>query len=159
MVAVANGVRAVWDDQYALMTLVGFGADLEVVDVLFTSLSVQASRAVLAKGRVRDARGRSRTRSFRQSFYVAFAQRIHERLQLGTHQARQSAERDLGRSLLPVLAGRNEEVDDFTARMFPHLAKAKGSAVTNPDGWRAGRVAAEMATLGPERSRLDGAAG
>ena len=84
---------------------------------------------------------------FRQSFVLAFGQRIHERLVMAAHQARETAERDLGRSLLPILAGRSEDVDEFTARLFPHLTKAKGSSVTNRDGWLAGRAAAEMATL------------
>ncbi len=159
VISSANNVRAVWDDRQALMTLVGFDADLDAVDVLFTSLLLQASRSMLAKGRIRDARGHSRTRSFRQSFVLAFGQRIHERLVMAAHQARETAERDLGRSLLPILAGRNEEVDEFTARLFPHLTKAKGSSVTNRDGWLAGRAAAEMATLGPIQPRLDGTTG
>lgn len=159
VVASANNVRAVWDDHYALMTLVGFEADLDTVDMLFTSLLMQASRAMQAKGRIRDSRGRSRTRSFRQSFFVAFGQRIHERLVMAAHQARETAERDLGRSLLPVLAGRMEEVDGFTARLFPHLTPARASSVTNRDGWLAGRAAAETATLGPVQQRLDGTNG
>jgi hypothetical protein len=159
VVAAANSVRCVWDDEYALMTLVGFEADLDAVDLVFTSLVVQASRAVLAKGTIRDERGRTRTRSFRQSFYIAFAQRIHERLQLAALQARESAERDLGRNVLPVLAGRKQEVDDVTEKMFPHLTGAKRSSVTNREGWQAGRTAAEMATLGPLLQRLAGTAG
>lgn len=159
VVSSANNVRSVWSEDFALMTLVGFEADLDTVEVLFTSLLMQASRAMLAKGRVRDARGRSRTRSFRQSFFMAFAQRVHERLVVAAGQARRSAEQDLGRDLLPVLAGRREEVDDYTAKLFPHLVKAKGSSVTNREGWVAGRTAAEMATLGPEQQRLDGTYG
>jgi hypothetical protein len=50
-------------------------------------------------------------------------------------------------------------VDDYTQKLFPHLVKAKGSSVTNRDGWLAGRAAAEMATLGPEHPRLDGTGG
>lgn len=156
VVAATNGVRAVWDEEYGLMTLIGFGGDLESVEMLFTSLLMQASKAMLAKGQVRDERGRSRTRSFRQSFYVAFAQRIHERLEMAASQARSDVEADLGMDLLPVLAGRRDEVDEQTAKLFPHLSKAKMSRVTNRDGWLAGRAAAEMATLGPVRERLEG---
>jgi hypothetical protein len=154
VVASANGVRSVWDPDFALMTLVGFESDLDAVEVLFTSLSVQASRSMLARGRVSDSRGRSRTRSFRQSFHLAFAQRIDERLSAAASQARSEAEQELGRDLLPVLAGRRDAVDEVTARMFPHLTRGRRRAVNNPDGWLAGRVAAEMATLGPEQSAL-----
>jgi hypothetical protein len=159
VVASANNVRCVWADEYALMTLVGFETDLGTVEVLFTSLLMQASKSLLAKGRVTDARGRSRTRSFRQSFFVAFADRIHERLVMAARQARESAEDQLGRDLLPVLAGRAEEVDDYTAKLFPHLVKIKGSSITNRDGWLAGRAAAEVATLGVHHERLDGTNG
>jgi hypothetical protein len=154
-IASANGVRAVWDEEQALMTLVGFESDIDGVDVLFTSLLMQASRAMLARGRVRDTRGHSRTRSFRQSFLVAFAQRIHERLVTAARQARQDAEQDLGRSLLPVLAGRSDEVDGYTAELFPQLGRSRGATVTNPDGWVAGRTSAEMAVLGPVQQRLE----
>jgi hypothetical protein len=159
VVASANNVRAVWDDRFALMTLVGFDTDLEAVDVIFTSLVMQASKSMLAKGQVRDTRGRSRTRSYRQSFYIAFAQRIYERLQAAAVSARVDAERDLGRDLLPVLAGRRDEVDDATSKLFPHLTRAKRCSVTNREGWIAGRAAAEMATLGPVQGRLDVSAG
>jgi hypothetical protein len=154
VVASANGVRPIWDPVFAHMTLVGFEADLEVVEMLFTSLMMQASKAMLARGRVADGRGRSRTRSFRHSFYLAFAGRIGERLAMAAASARSEAEADLGRDLLPVLAGRREEVDDTTARMFPRLRRARGSSVTNEAGWIAGRAAAETASLGPVRERL-----
>jgi hypothetical protein len=157
-IASANGVRAVWDEEQALMTLVGFESDIDSVDVLFTSLLMQASRAMLARGRVRDSRGHARTRSFRQSFLVAFAQRIHERLVTAARQARRDAEQDLGRSLLPVLAGRSDEVDAYTAELFPQLGRSRGATVTNPDGWVAGRTSAEMAVLGPVQQRLEGTA-
>ena len=150
-VASVNGVRAVWHQDSGHMTVVGFATDLDAVEVLFTSLLMQASKAMLAKGRVVDHRGRSRTRSFRHSFYLAFADRIHERLVMAADQARADAERELERDLLPVLASRRDEVDDATERIFPKLRKSRGLSVTNEAGWRAGRVAAELATLGPEQ--------
>jgi Protein of unknown function (DUF2786) len=159
VVASANGVGAVWDEALAHMTIVGFESDLEAVELLFTSLLMQASRSLLSHGRMTDERGRSRTRSFRQSFYLAFTGRIHERLVMANHDARAAAERDLGHDVLPVLAGRQEEVDAAMARMFPHLRKGKGSAVTNMAGYRAGRVAAELANLGPVQGRLEQSVG
>lgn len=87
---------------------------------------------------------------------MAFAQRIHERLEMAAGHARSAAEADLGLDLLPVLSGRMDDVDEWTAKLFPHLSKAKRSRVTNPDGWLAGRAAAEMATLGPTREYLEG---
>lgn len=159
VVAGANGVRTVWDDRFGLMTIIGFESDLDAVEVLFTSLLMQASRAMLSNGRVTDGRGRSRTRSFRQSFLVAFSGRIRERLFLASMEVARSASEELGRDVLPVLADRRDEVDEATKDMFPHLRRKRGPSISNESGWRAGRAAAETATLGPERGRLGREAG
>ncbi len=154
VVADASSVRCVWYEDLAMMALIGFDADLDAVELLFTSLLVQGSRAMLAKGSITDGRGRSRTRSFRQSFLIAYAGRIGERLALAALQARREAEKELATSLLPVLAGRDQEVDDAVTTAFPHLKAMAGPAVTNEAGWRAGRTAAELATLGPEQEMM-----
>jgi len=157
VVARANDVRCVWDDGFALMSVVGFARDLDAVETLFTSLLVQASRAMLAKGSVRSPWGTSETRSFRQSFIVAFACRIGERLEAAAASARADAEAELSTSLAPVLASRAQEIDDEVARLFRHTRMVDGVSVTNGEGWRAGRIAAELATLGPDQPRLTGA--
>ena len=158
VVAGANGVRSVWYEDFAMMALVGFAGDLEAVEVLFTSLLLQGSRAMLAKGSITDERGRTRTRSFRQSFLLAYAGRIHERLTVAAVGARRHAEEELATSLLPVLAGRDDQVDEALTAMFPRLVTTARPSVTNESGWRAGRVAAELATLGPDHGMLDGVA-
>jgi hypothetical protein len=155
VVAGANGVRSVWYEDFAMMALVGFSGDLEAVEVLFTSLLLQGSRAMLAQGSITDEWGRSRTRSFRQSFLLAYAGRIHERLTVAAVGARRHAEEELATSLLPVLAGRDDQVDEAVTAMFPRLVATARPSVTNESGWRAGRVAAELATLGPDRGMLD----
>jgi hypothetical protein len=154
VVARANGVRCVWYEDLAMMAVVGFGRDLDAVATLFTSLLVQGSRAMLAKGKVTDERGRSRTRSFRQSFLVAYADRIGERLTMAAVAARRQAEAEMSTSLVPVLADRDREVDEAVARAFPHLKVTRGPAITNEAGWRAGRTAAELATLGTEQGMV-----
>lgn len=150
----ANDVRCVWDDEFALMAVVGFARDLDAVETLFTSLLVQASRAMLAKGSARAPSGASRTRSFRQSFIVAFASRIGERLAAAAAMARAEAEAEMATSLAPVLASRAREIDDEVARLFRHTRMVDGVSVTSAEGWRAGRIAAELATLGPDHPRL-----
>lgn len=149
VVARTNGARCVWYRRYAMMAIVGFERDLDAIEVLFTSLLVQASRAMLDRGSVTDERGRSRTRSFRQSFLVAFAGRIAERLEEAAHAARVEAEGRIGSAVLPALVGRQQAVEEALAAMFPDLCYSRGPAVTNRDGWVAGRVAADMATLSP----------
>jgi hypothetical protein len=79
-VAHANRCRVVWSKELGLVTVIGFPADLDAVELLFTSLLVQANSAMLWAGAKRDALGRSRTRAFRQSFLVSYSIRIGERL-------------------------------------------------------------------------------
>jgi hypothetical protein len=71
--------------------VVGFQADLDAVELLFTSLLVQANAAMLQAGAKRDAYGQSRTRAFHQSFLIAYATRIGERLSQATEHAEQQA--------------------------------------------------------------------
>jgi hypothetical protein len=157
-VAAANRCRSVWMAHFGFSTVFGFPGDLDNVEVLYTSLLVQATRAMTAAGTVRDTDGRSRTRSFRQSFLVAFAHRIGERLKTATSQATEAAGAVHGDALLPVLAGRRVEVDDAVAAAYPELVFTRTRAVSNWDGWVAGRVAADQALLGPEQQLLPGVA-
>src|SRR5258708_26039932 len=83
-VAQANRCRSVWQKAIGMSTVVGFPSDLDAVELLFTSLLVQANTAMLREGAKKDAYGRSRTRAFRQSFLVAYAYRIGVRLSEAT---------------------------------------------------------------------------
>ena len=144
-------------EDYGFSTVVGFASDIEIVEVLYTSLLVQATKAMTASGAVRDSTGRSRTRSFRQSFLIGFARRIGERLQTATQTATDDAIDVHGSNLLPVLAGRTADVEDAIATMFPHLV-ANSARVSNAAGWAAGRAAADLAHLGPDQELLPGVA-
>ena len=148
-VATANRCCTVWSDAYGFATVVGFGSDIDIVELLYVSLLVQATRAMTAAGAVRDSAGRSRTRSFRQSFLISFAGRIGERLAAATRVATEEAGGVHGSSLLPVLASRVAEVEQARTEMFPHLRSTSARA-TNHAGWAAGRAAADRANLGPE---------
>ena len=139
-VATANRCRAVWASELGCVTVVGADTDLDVVELLTTSLLVQANRAMLAAGRQVSRSGTSRTRSYRQSFLIAYATRIGERLQaVSTTATAEAADR-----LLPVLAARSRATEELTDRLFPHL-RHRASAVTNAAGWGAGRAAADLA--------------
>ncbi len=86
-VAKANRCRTIWHKELGMSTVFGFMADLDAVELLFTSLLVQANAAMLRAGAKRDAHGRSRTRAFRQSLLLAYATRIGERLSQATEHA------------------------------------------------------------------------
>jgi hypothetical protein len=155
-VAGANRCRSIWSSSFGFITVLGFAADIDAVELLFTSLLVQATAAMMQAGSRRDAHGRSTTRSFRQSFLTAYAQRIGERLTAATRQAIEQAGRDLaGRPgadrLLPVLASRDSAVGAMADELFPDLV-GRQVAVTNRDGWASGRAAADHAQLTTRRA-------
>lgn len=151
-VASANRCRAVWSKGFGFCTILGYESDLQFVDVLYTSLLVQATSAMVAAGPQVDGRGRSRTRSFRQAFLLAYATRIGHRLREAEAAVRAAAAEAYGDALLPVLADRSAAVAAAEASAFPHLQQRVVS-VSNAAGWAAGKAAADLASL-PGRTEV-----
>jgi Protein of unknown function (DUF2786) len=148
----SNGVRTVWNDGLGFATVVGLPVDLDLAELMFTSLLLQATRAV---GDASGASARTRTRTFRRAFLVSYAQRIGERLDDAVQHANTDAVTQYGTSLVPILAARTEAVDDEFARMFPSTRAMRGGRF-DPQGWAAGRAAADLAVLDAGRTRLTG---
>jgi len=146
-VAEANRCRAVWSDELGFTTVFGFLGDIEAVDLLYTSLLVQATASMTLLGSHRSSDGRSRTRSFRQSFLVSFAVRIGQRLRAAAEVAEGEAVGEHGASLLPVLASRQSAVDAEADAFFPETSNIRSSAPQNAAGWVAGHAAADLAAL------------
>jgi hypothetical protein len=145
-VAAANRCRTVWMPDVALSAVFGYPADLEFVEVLYTSLLVQATSAMAAAGPQVDGAGRSRTRSFRQAFLLSYAARIGERLRAAGKAAEAEAVEVHGQVLVPVLAGRSAAVEEACASAFPNTVR-RSLSISNAAGWRAGRAAADVAAL------------
>lgn len=150
----ANRCRIVHTASMGWVTAIGYEPDLDAVELLATSLLAQATAAMARHGSVRDATGRSRTRSFRRAFLYGFAQRIGERLQAATD-GQLAVTEDARGQLLPVLAARDDRLTATEARVFPDLV-ARSVSVSNGHGFHAGRAAAERAQLGPTAGRLQG---
>lgn len=149
-VASANRCRAVWAKPFGFATVVGYPTDLDTVEILFTSLLVQASAAMTREGTRAYRGGGSRTRAFRQSFLLSYAHRIRERLTEATRQETATAAAEPGNAnLLPVLSCRDGAVQDATTAMFPHLTVHSAGAARDHEGWISGRAAADLATLTP----------
>ncbi|MFF2626266.1 DUF2786 domain-containing protein [Kitasatospora griseola] len=172
-VAAANRCRVVWAKEFGFCTVIGFDADLDCVELLYTSLLVQATSAMQRAGSRKHKDGAARTKAFRQSFLVAYAARIRERLADATERATEDAAagrpaepggvEDGGRALpvptpdgglLPVLAARAEAVDDAVGRMFPKLVSQR-VRVSDGEGWVEGRAAADRATLHRGSGRIE----
>ncbi len=146
-VAEANRCRAVWSKGFGFATVFGFADDLDAVELLYTSLLVQATVSMASYGSRRTADGRSRTRSFRKSFLLSFTIRVGHRLRDAADAVRDDAVERHGGSLLPVLADRRAAVDDAVTAAFPEMTTAAASAATDAEGWAAGRAAADLAAL------------
>jgi hypothetical protein len=144
VIASVNGARCVWAPHIGLATVMGFPVDLQLTDVLFTSLLVQATRASAAATSVDR---RLRTASFRRAFLVAFAVRIGERLERTRRATAVEAEQTYGSSLAPVLASRQAAVEEAMAEAFPNTSTTRRRSV-DAAGWHAGRAAADVAHLG-----------
>jgi hypothetical protein len=97
-------------------------------------------------GSRRDAYGRSRTRSFRQSLLTCYAQRIGERLADSAGAAqRQAVAESPGTDLVPVLAARDSAVDQAAEELFPELTMHSVTSGTDREGWLRGRASADLA--------------
>jgi hypothetical protein len=145
VVATAHGVRAIsvrGADGPPTVVLVGFGADLALVDLLYTSLLLQATTSVL--------RQPERGRAFRRAFLIGFAAEVGERLA----EARREAVAEVGNAgTALVLRSRENEVDAAVREQFPRLRTSR-TTVSDRGGLIAGRRSGANADLasGPRLS-------
>lgn len=130
-----------------LATLFGHRADIQIVEMLFTSLLLQATNVMLKHGSVQNALGENTTRSFRHSFLLGFAGEVERRLQLTQNLAASEANTASGGSVLPVLASRAEEVDKALTNAFPD-ARVMRVSHSSRSGWEAGTEAGRYADVG-----------
>ena len=144
VIADVNGARSVWSPNVGFCTVIGTPVDLQLTDLLFTSLLVQATRAS-AEATSRDRR--SSTPSFRRAFLSAYADRIGERLEAAQHRVAAEAEKTYGSALVPILAEREAAVDAAFSEAFPDTV-AMRSRRLDAAGWHAGRSAADRADIG-----------
>ncbi|HSL58917.1 MAG TPA: DUF2786 domain-containing protein [Acidimicrobiales bacterium] len=125
--------------------LVGHASDVERVELLYTSLLVQATRAAAAEAVPRGHTGVE----FRRSFLFGFAHRVGERLT--EHMA--SAVRDAPEpaagtsSVALVLADRRAAADDFIASRYGRVGRLDPAAALSATAADRGRVAGERADL------------
>jgi hypothetical protein len=130
-------------------TLVGFPVDLEVVEVLFTSLLLQASTAML-----HASADSPRPKAFRRAFLLGYADVIGGRLATVREQADSSA--DCGRpGAAVVLADRADRVDALMEQEFPRLRSLR-MTTSSGGGLSAGRAAGARADLSSMSGRVGG---
>ena len=133
------------------VTVFGFASDRERVEVLFTSLLLQAG-AQLVRERPPD-RGES-VAAYRRSWLHGFAVQVHRRLVEAELRAVRRAEQRTDRPVADgsdgaavVLADRHDRVERAYAEAFPVLGRSRRSVLTG-SGFAAGAAAGERADLG-----------
>lgn len=134
-----NRCRTVYDSGYGFSTVFGVGSDLWAVDLLFTSLLLQAGVAL--------QREEERSRGFRHAFLLAFAYRIGERMREATATVTSAATAVSDGAFLPVLAAREDAAVAARDEAFPHLGRPMQVSMSNHWGASAGRQAANRASI------------
>ncbi|WP_327305334.1 DUF2786 domain-containing protein [Streptomyces sp. NBC_01298] len=151
-VAGANRCRSVWNSAYEFSTVVGFESDLEAVELLYTSLLVQGTAAMTRAEAGQRAGGRKRTKTFRQSFLLAYASRLGQRLA-------ETAEHTVADTVaeapdnLPALVARDVAVTSRAEEMFPRTTTTRLRGATDLAGWEDGTAAADRAHMADARRR------
>jgi len=148
------------DEAGAIATVFGYQSDIEIVQLLYTSLLVQAVSTMFGHGTVVDTEGVNRTRSFRHSFLVGFASTVTERLAEANQEAVEEAQKADGvttGAVVPLLAARQEQVDQAMADMFPNLGRMR-TTVSNHAGLAAGESAGALADIGASKIGSQGPA-
>ncbi|MFE4261668.1 DUF2786 domain-containing protein [Streptomyces sp. NPDC056883] len=151
-VASANRCRSVWNSAYEFSTVVGFESDLEAVELLYTSLLVQGTAAMTRAEAGQRAGGRKRTKTFRQSFLLAYASRLGQRLA-------ETAEHTVADTVaeapdnLPALVARDVAVTSRAEEMFPRTTTTRLRGATDLAGWEDGTAAADRAHMADARRR------
>ncbi len=156
-VAEAHDVQVVFQSRPhgTVAMAAGFRSDLEVVEVMYTSLHQQAASQMASAKRQTGAA----TQRFRRSFLFGFADRIGEVLGESARRAEELADdhgRGSGTTTARALAtrDRNQRIDDFAAASFGRVRSARAASAAQVGGWGAGAAAAGAADVG--RTRLAG---
>jgi hypothetical protein len=134
------------------VTVFGFASDRERVEVLFTSLLVQAGAQLL---RERPPHKGESVAAYRRSWLHGFAVQVHRRLvsaeERAERRAEERAERQAGdrgeAGTAIVLADRRSQVERAYAEAFPVLGRGRRSTLSG-SGFAAGAAAGELADLG-----------
>lgn len=138
--------RSVFSPTVAMSTVVGYPDDLVAVEILFTSLLVQAQQALAEAGSAAGPGARTRSQSYRSAFLLAYTQRIGDRLAEINNHVFAAAESDSGR-FLPVLRSQQDSIEEFMEQRFGDLYSGAVRGGYDPAGWSRGRMAADQAQL------------
>lgn len=158
-VAEQSRCRAVFHVKFDLSTVVGFPGDVAGVEVLFTSLLLQAQKALTDAAKRAPSGTRTRSQSYRSTFLLAYTDRVRERLRESNETVLAEVESERGGAFLPVLRARSEAVDDFLSERFGETVSSRVRGGYDAAGWASGRLAADRAQIAFGDLEVQAAAG
>lgn len=139
----------------------GYESDLQRVEILFTSLLVQAALKLatvrpdydnmprLRRGEWVDGPATaSEIAAYRRDWLAGFGCKIENRLWEAENRAKQRAERESGTGMDLVLADRSQAVEAAVNRAYPWLGYARARKVRDGSAFREGVRAGAVADLG-----------
>lgn len=149
---IATAVR--WEGR--VVYVAGFAADVERVEVLYTSLLLQATSEM---NRMEIPAG-AKAVTVRRSFLLGFGTTVGRRLRETLAEETVTYERDTGTTgVALVLADRKHEVEDLFFKRYGKLRSlGQSSASVDSDAVRSGRAAGERADISGGRG-VRGSAG
>ncbi len=138
--------RAVLHQDVEMSTVIGFSTDLDAVELLFTSLLVQAHHALAAASVAAPPGSRTRSQSFRAAFLQGFTSRIDARLAEVNTVAFEEAKAQADK-FLPVLRSRDEQISEFVEQRFGGLISSRVRGGYDALGYQHGQRAGDAAAL------------
>ncbi|MGO1385408.1 MAG: DUF2786 domain-containing protein [Arachnia sp.] len=138
--------QAVLHQSVEMSSVIGFSTDLEAVELLFTSLLVQAQHSLAAASAAAPPGSRTRSQSFRAAFLQGFISRIDVRLDSVNNVAFEAAKAHAD-TFLPVLRSRDEQISEFVGQRFPGVMSSKVRGGFDQLGYRHGQRAGDAAAL------------
>jgi hypothetical protein len=157
-IAESHSVRVVLtkDCDGKMIHLIGYETDVELTEMLYTSLLVQATGSMNSSEVNAAKPDYVHATAFRRSFLLAFGDAIGYRLREASRVASITTQ-DTGRSVALVLADRKTAVDENVLLRYGKLRTARPTAAASSSaGTLAGFQAAQKADLGTNR-RVNGA--
>lgn len=133
--------------------LTGFRTDIENVEILLTSLLIQATNELLGA----DVPAWESTKSFRNAFFYGYSHAIGQRLSRARREVEQEEvvrfQQEQGHDLLPVLVSRQAQLDAEIEKKYRGSRRSVSGFNYNSGGtgYSSGREAAGRADLGGGR--------
>ncbi len=146
-IAESGRCQAVILDGVLMSTVIGYPGDVEAVELLFSSLLVQAQHALNDAAKAAPSGARTRSQSYRSAFLLAYTRRIGERLRESIQLTVVEMSQETGRDLLPVLADRSSDVAGYVSERFGTLRSSAVRGGYDRAGWVGGQLAADRAQL------------